>query len=347
MDRFWGTFSHDIGIDLGTANTLVYVVGKGIMMREPTVVAAHKKSKQILAIGSEAQKMLGKTPPSIIASRPLQNGVISDLDLAEGLLKHFILKVHQNPSSLPKIPRPRVAIGVPSGVTEVESRAVQDAALSAGAREVYLIDKPMAAALGADLPIDEPAGNMIVDIGGGTTEIAVISMGGVVVSKSLRIAGDEMDEDIISYARSRYNLLLGPRSAEEIKMTYGSAYPVGKETRLTIRGRDLATGLPTIVSVSTGEVREAISNTLRTLIEGIKDVIEEAPPELVGDIVDRGIYLTGGGSLLKGITQLLVKETKMPVVLAEDPLTTVVKGTARILEDDKLLKKVRYAGSLR
>jgi rod shape-determining protein MreB len=347
FDRFWGTFSHDIGIDLGTANTLVYVVGKGIMIREPTVVAAHKKTKQILAIGSEAKKMLGKTPPTIIAQRPLKDGVISDLELAEGLLKYFIVKAHQNPSSLPKIPRPRVAIGVPSGVTEVESRAVKDAASNAGAREVFLIDEPMAAALGAELPIDEPSGNMIVDIGGGTTEIALISLGGVVVSKSLRVAGDEMDEDIINYLRMRYNLLLGSRTAEEIKVSEGSAYPIGKESKIFVRGRDLASGLPSKINVSTAEIREALSNTLRSIIEAIKDVVEESPPELVSDIAEKGIYLTGGGALLKGLPQLLAKEIKMPVTLAEDPLTTVVRGTVRILEDQKLLKKTKFAGSVR
>jgi len=347
FDRFWGTFSHDIGIDLGTANTLVYVVGKGIMIREPTVVAAHKKTKHILAIGTEAKKMLGKTPPTIIAQRPLKDGVISDLELAEALLKYFIVKVHQNPSSLPKIPRPRVAIGVPSGVTEVESRAVKDAASSAGAREVFLIDEPMAAALGAELPIDEPSGNMIVDIGGGTTEIALISLGGVVVSKSLRVAGDEMDEDIINYLRMRYNLLLGPRTAEEIKVSEGSAYPIGKESKIVVRGRDLASGLPSKINVSTAEIREALSNTLRAIIEAIKDVVEESPPELVSDISEKGIYLTGGGALLKGLPQLLAKEIKMPVILAEDPLTTVVRGTVRILEDQKLLKKTKFAGSVR
>jgi rod shape-determining protein MreB len=291
--------------------------------------------------------MLGKTPPTIIAQRPLKDGVISDLELAEGLLKYFIVKAHQNPSSLPKIPRPRVAIGVPSGVTEVESRAVKDAASNAGAREVFLIDEPMAAALGAELPIDEPSGNMIVDIGGGTTEIALISLGGVVVSKSLRVAGDEMDEDIINYLRMRYNLLLGSRTAEEIKVSEGSAYPIGKESKIFVRGRDLASGLPSKINVSTAEIREALSNTLRSIIEAIKDVVEESPPELVSDIAEKGIYLTGGGALLKGLPQLLAKEIKMPVTLAEDPLTTVVRGTVRILEDQKLLKKTKFAGSVR
>lgn len=347
FDHFWDTFSYDIGIDLGTANTLVVVIGKGIMVREPTVVAAHKKSKKILAIGKEARKMLGKTPASIRAERPLKAGVISDLEFAEGLLKHFIRKVHQNPSRLPKIPRPRIAIGIPSGVTEVERRAVSDAAYSAGAREVFLIEEPMAAALGARLPIEEPRGNMIVDIGGGTTEIAIISLGGIVVSRSLRVAGDDMDNDLIGYARSRYNLLLGQRTAEELKLSSGSAYPTGKESKVIVRGRDLATGLPSTISMSSGEIREALSNTLRTIIEGTKDVIEEAPPELVSDIVENGIYLTGGGALLKGLPELLAKETKIPVILGDEPLTTVVRGTGRILEDAKLLKRVQFADAVK
>lgn len=347
LNRFWSTFSHDIGIDLGTANTLVYVVGKGIMVREPTVVAANKKSKQILAIGSEAKKMLGKTPASIVAARPLRDGVISDLDFAESLLKYFVIKVHQTPSSLPKIPRPKVAIGMPSGVTEVERRAVQDVVSNAGAREVHIIEEPMAAALGAGMPIMEPAGNMIVDIGGGTTEIAIISLGGSVITKSLRVAGDEMDSDIIAYARSRYNLLLGERSAEEIKVAYGSAYPVTKDSKIIMRGRDLASGLPASISVSTAEVREAISNTLRTIVEAVKDVIEESPPELVGDIVEKGIYLTGGGALLKGVPELVARETKMPVIVCDDPLTTVVRGTAKVLSDESLLRDLRIAQAIR
>jgi rod shape-determining protein MreB len=347
LDHFWGTFSHDIGIDLGTANTLVLVIGKGILVREPTVVAAHKKTKQILAIGSEAQKMLGKTPATIRADRPLQDGVIKDIEFAEGLLNSFIKKVHQNPSRLPKIPRPKIAIGIPSGVTEVERRAVSDASISAGAREVYLIEEPMAAALGAKLPIEEPRGNMIIDIGGGTTEIAIISLGGVVVSKSLRVAGNELDNDIISYARARYNLLLGKKTAEDIKIAAGSAYPIGKESKLQVRGRDLATGLPISVTMSTGELREALSNTLRTIIEGIKDVVEEAPSELIDDVMESGVYLTGGGAMLKGLPQIMAKETKIPVVLAEDPLTTVVRGTGRVLEDAQLLKKVKFSGSVK
>jgi len=258
-----------------------------------------------------------------------------------------LAKVHTSETVFPKIPRPKIAIAVPSGATEVERRAVSDAATAAGAREVYLVDEPMAAALGAGLPIDEPKGHMIVDIGAGTTEIAIISLGGIVVSKSLRVAGDEMDGDIISYTRARYNLLLGEKSAEESKIGYGSAYPARKESKLQISGRDLATGLPVAVTTSTGEIREAISNTLRTIIEGIKDVIEESPPELVNDVAQEGIYLTGGGALLKGWPALLAKETRMPTILAQDPLTTVVKGTAKVLEDDRLYRKIKFAGSLR
>lgn len=347
FDHFWGTFSHDIAIDLGTKNTKVSVLGKGIAVREPTIVAAHKKTKEIFAIGTEAAKMLGRTPATIVVKHPLENGVIDDLDLAESLLKHFIVKVHQNPTSFPKIPRPKVAIGVPSGATEVERRAVSDAAFNAGAREVVLVDESMAAALGTNLPIEQPSGSMIVDIGGGTTEVAIISLGGVVANNSLRIAGNEIDDDIVGYARTRYNLLIGQSSAEEVKIQGGSAYPVGKESKILMRGRDLATGLPASITISTGEVREAISNTLRLITQGIKDVIEAAPPELVGDIVENGIYLAGGGSLLPGLPNLINKETKMPVSLVDDPLATVVKGMTKVLTDENLQERVRFAGGLK
>ncbi|MDP2720800.1 MAG: rod shape-determining protein [bacterium] len=347
LDHFWGMFSHDIAIDLGTTNTKVAVSGKGVMIREPTVVAAQKKTKQIFAIGTEAAKMIGRTPAALVAARPLRDGVIDDFDYAENLIKYFIIKIHQNPASFPKIPRPKVAIGIPAGATEVERRAVSDAATGAGAREVILIEEPMAASLGAKLPIDQPIGNMIVDIGGGTTEVAIISLGGIVVSKSIRIAGNELDQDIISYARARYNLLLGERTAEEVKIAAGSAYPVGKESKMLVRGRDLATGLPATVTISTGEIREALSNTLRTIVEGLKDVIEEAPPELVGDIVENGIYLTGGSTLLKGLPNLVARETKMPSILVEEPFSTVVKGMTKVLEDPKLLSRVKFTGGLR
>lgn len=341
IDNILGIFSHDIGIDLGTANTLVFVKGKGILIREPTIITQHKKTKKVIAVGNEAKKMLGKTPQNVISSRPLKDGVISDLDAAEALIKYFIGKVHENPSRFPKLPRPRVIIGIPSGVTEVERRAVRDAALKAGAREVILIEEPMAAAIGADLPIGDPKGNMIVDIGGGTTEIAVISLGGIVVSRSIRIAGDEMDQDIINYARARYNLLLGEKSAEEVKIKGGSVFPTKNEIKLVLKGRDLATGLPSVVSISSGEVREAVSGTINTIVEGIKEVIEQAPPEMVGDLLEGGIMITGGGAMLPGIKELIEKETKIPVTIDEDPLTTVVKGTGKVLDDPELLDKVK------
>ena len=347
FNHFWGAFSHDIAIDLGTKNTKVALAGKGVMIREPTVVAAHKKTKQIFSLGTEARKMVGRTPASLVATHPLHDGVIDDFDFAESLLKYFIFKVHNKPSSFPKIPRPKVTIGIPSGATEVERRAVADAATGAGAREVILIEEPMAASLGANLPIDEPTGNMIVDIGGGTTEIAVISLGGIVVSKSLRVASSEMDQDIVGYARARYNLLLGETSAEDIKIKGGSAFPTEKESKIDVRGRDLATGLPAKITMSTGEIREAISTTQRTIIEGIKDVIEESPPELVGDIVENGIYVTGGGTLLKGFANLVARETRMPVISVADPLSTVVRGMQKVLEDEKLLSRVKFTGGLK
>src|SRR3990167_7135776 len=347
VDQFFGTFSHDIAIDLGTANTLVLVRGKGIMVREPTVIALHKKTRQVLAIGEEAKKMVGKPPATIVAERPLKDGVINDLESAEAILKHFIRKVHSShDSAIPKIPRPRIVIGIPSDVTDVERRAVQEAALNSGAREVFLIEEPMAAAIGAALPIGEAVGNIIVDIGGGTTEIAVISLGGIVVNRSIRIAGDEMDQDIINYARARYNLLVGERSAEAIKIEAGSAFPLGEETRVALRGRDLATGLPTTIMISSGEIREALSNTSRSIVEAIKDTIEDTPPELVADIYDRGIHLTGGGSLLAGLPELIAKETKISTVLVSEPLTTVVKGAGAVLEDIDLLGRVRVTSGV-
>lgn len=348
VDQFLGSFSHDIAIDLGTANTLVLVRGRGILIREPTVIAQHKKTKQIYAIGSEAKKMVGKTPAAIVAMRPLKGGVINDIESAEALLKHFIHKVHgSHQSGIPRIPRPRIVIGIPSDVTEVERRAVQEAAMGAGAREVLLIEEPIAAAIGAKLPIEEPTGNIIVDIGGGTTEIAVISLGGVVVSKSIRIAGDEMDQDIINYARARYNLLVGEKTAEAIKIEAGSAFPKEPETRVPLRGRDLATGLPTTIMMSTGEIREALSNTTRAIIDAIISTLEDTPPELVTDIYDRGLYLTGGGSLLSGMPELVAKEAKTPTILTPEPLTTVVRGAGEVLEDVGLLERVKIASGVR
>lgn len=351
--KIWQYFAHDIGIDLGTVNTLVLVKGKGILIREPTVVALHKKSRQILAIGGEAKRMLGRTPAAIEAIRPLRDGVISDFDTTEAMLRYFIHKVHKTPQkgvwSLPKIPRPRVVVGIPSGVTEVERRAVQDACLSAGAREAYLIEEPMAAAIGAKLPVEEPEGVMIVDIGGGTTEIAVISLGGMVINRSLRIAGDELDEAIISYMRTRYGMLIGEKSAEEAKIEIGSAYELnGKDSIATvIRGRDLASGLPKSLKISATEIREALTPIVTQIISSIQEVLEETPPELLTDVVDRGIFLTGGGALLGGLDKRIAEETKLPVYIADDPLTTVVRGCGEVLENLDLLSKVKVTGGLR
>lgn len=351
--KLWQIFAHDIGIDLGTVNTLVLVRGKGILIREPTVVALHRKSRQILAIGTEAKRMIGRTPSAIEAVRPLRDGVISDFETCEAMLRHFIHKVHQTPSkgvwSLPKIPRPRIVVGIPSGVTEVERRAVQDACLSAGAREAYLIEEPMAAAIGAKLPVEEPEGVMIVDIGGGTTEIAVISLGGMVINRSLRVAGDELDEDIINYMRTRYGMLIGEKSAEDTKIEIGSAAELnGKDgTATVIRGRDLASGLPKSVKVSASDIREALTPTVNQIIGAIQEVLEETPPELLTDIVERGVYLTGGGALLRGLDKKIAEETKIPVYVADDPLTTVVRGCGEVLENLDLLSKVKVTGGLR
>lgn len=344
--RIWALISHDIGIDLGTVNTLVAVRGKGIVIREPSVVAIHKKTKQVLAIGVEAKRMIGRTPAIIEAIRPLRDGVISDFDTTEAMLRHFIQKVHSQPGNF-KIPRPRVVIGIPSGVTEVERRAVQDAAMSAGAREAYLIEEPMADAIGADLKIEDPEGNMIVDIGGGTTEIAVISLGGMVLNRSLRVAGDELDQDIISYMRMRYGMLIGERTAEDIKIELGSAIALEKEREAVVRGRELASGLPKSIKVSSTEIREALSSTIAQIINAIHEVLEETPPELLADILERGIVITGGGSLIRGLDKRISEETKMPVMVAEDPLTTVVRGCYKLLENLDLLAKVKVTGGLR
>lgn len=349
FDRFWQLVSHDIGIDLGTVNTLVLVKGRGIVIREPSVVAIHKKSRQVLAIGTEAKRMLGKTPQAIEAIRPLRDGVISDFDTTEAMIRHFIRKVHQSPglAGFFRIPRPRVVIGIPSGVTEVERRAVQDAALSAGARVAYLIEEPMAAAIGAGLPIEEPNGILIVDIGGGTTEIAVISLGGVVIIRSLRIAGDELDTDIINYLKMRYGLLIGEKTAENIKIEIGSVMPLKEEKETVVRGRDLSTGLPKSIKISSTEIREALSTTINQIVGAIGEVLEETPPELVADILERGVVIAGGGALLRGLNKKIAEETKMPVWVADDPLTAVVRGCGRVLEDLDLLSKVKVTGGLR
>lgn len=352
FDKFWRLVSHDIGIDLGTVNTLVLVRNKGIMIREPSVVAIHKKSKQVLAIGTEAKRMLGRTPMAIEAVRPLRNGVISDFDTTEAMLRYFIQQVHQNPPGskgfhFPKIPRPRVVVGIPSGVTEVERRAVQDAALSAGARAAFLIEEPMAAAIGAGLPIEDPEGNLIIDIGGGTTEIAVISLGGAVIIRSLRVAGDELDQDIINYLKMRYGLLIGEKTAENIKIEVGSAIPLKEEKETVVRGRDLSTGLPKSLKISSKEIREALAGTLNQIISAVIEVLEETPPELLSDILERGIVIAGGGALIRGLDKKIAEETKMPVWVANDPLTAVVRGCGRVLEDLDLLAKVKVTGGLR
>ncbi len=340
IKRFLGKFSHDVGIDLGTANTLVYVRGKGIVINEPSVVAINKHNNQILAIGEEAKQMVGKTPANIVATRPLVDGVVSDFEVTEQMLRYFIDKVHKE--SFTVVPRPRVVIGIPSGVTEVEKRAVEDAATNAGARQTFLVEEPMAAAIGSRLPIHDAAGSMIVDIGGGTTEVAIISLGGIVASRSLRIAGDELNDDIIQYARDEFNLQIGERTAESIKIGIGSAYPTGKDEKhqMPMRGRDLVSGLPREIMVNPEQIRMALARSVREIVEAIKITIEETPPELVADIMDRGIYLAGGGALLSGLNLLVHRETRMPVKITEDPLTTVVRGTGLVLEDLDKLKDI-------
>lgn len=338
LNKLLGHFSKDIGIDLGTANTLVYVRGKGIVINEPSVVAVNQKTGQILEIGTAAKRMVGRTPAYITATRPLVQGVISDFEVTEEMLRYFIRKVHNDTFSI--LPRPRVVIGIPSGVTEVEKRAVEDAAKNAGAREVYLVEEPMAAAIGVRLPVQEAIGSMVVDIGGGTTDIAVISLGGIVTSKNLRIAGDKLNDDIIRFAREEFKLLLGERTAEDIKIAVGSAYELDEPMEATMRGRDLVTGLPKEVVVDDADIRRAMRHSISILVNNIKSAVEETPPELVADIMHRGIMLVGGGSLLRGLDRLVSEETKIPVRVADDPLTAVVRGTGIILEDIDALKNV-------
>ncbi len=346
LNAFFGLLSHDLGIDLGTANTLVFVRGKGIIIREPSAFARHKKTKQTVAIGREAKQMIGKTPATIEAFRPLKDGVIADFDAASAMLKHYIQFIHRQPknSMLPSIPRPKVVVGIPSGVTEVERRAVQEAAIIAGAREAYLIEEPMAAAIGANLPIHESTGSFICDIGGGTSEIAVLSLGGIVVNKSIRIAGDEMDEAIVSFMRLKYSLLIGDQTAEEMKMAIGSAYPLGSSDRQTVvRGRDIETGLPKSIRVNEAEVREALAPIIHSIVESISETIEETPPELLGSIMEHGIVLAGGGAMIRGIDKLIATEIKMPVWITDDPQTAVVRGCGKLLDDRELLHKVQVA----
>lgn len=385
LDSLFSLFSHDLGIDLGTANTLVYVKGKGIAIREPSLVARHTKTKKIIAVGSEAKKMLGKTPATISAIRPLEHGVVSDFDAASYLISYHVRKVHEIGTPFPALARPKVVVGIPSGVTEVERRAVWEATLQAGARECYLIEEPMAAAIGAGVSVFEPTGVLVVDIGGGTCEIAVISLGGIVVNRSLKLAGYEMDQAIVHYIRLRHGLLIGERTAEDIKVKIGSAYKknsklnpalAGQNSKLKnkkgedkernstaqdgslepeergervalVRGRDIETGLPRSLRVTETEAREAIAPVVSSIVETIMEVVEETPPELTSDILERGILLTGGGALLSGLDDLIMERTKIPVNIIEDPLTTVVRGTARLLEDKTLLDRVKVTGGLR
>lgn len=357
FDKFFSYFSHDIGIDLGTANTLVWVKGKGIVIREPSVVAMHKKTKRVIAIGTEAKRMVGKTPPSIITVSPLKGGVIADFDATLAMISYYIQAVHGVGSILPAVlSRPRIVIGIPSSVTEVERRAVWEAALAAGAREAFLIEEPMAAAIGEKVSVFAPTGMMIVDVGGGTTEIAIISLGGIVVSKSLRVAGQEMDNAIIHYVRLRHGLIMGERTAEDVKIKIGSAYESKSKIKsekskidrmAVVRGRDIETGLPKSLRLTEIEIREALAPVLAEILEGISDVLQEAPPELTNDILGHGILLTGGGSMLPGFDQLIIERTKISVILSEDPLTSVVRGTGRVLENEQLLQRVKVVGGLK
>jgi rod shape-determining protein MreB len=332
-----GFFSNDMAIDLGTANTLVYVKSEGIVLNEPSIVAIHQADNTVLAVGKEAKAMLGRTPGNIVAIRPLKDGVIADFDVTEKMLGYFIRRVHKRRALV----RPRIVIGVPSGITQVEKRAVRDSAMQAGAREVYLIEEPMAAAIGAGMPITEPGGNLVVDIGGGTTEVAVISLSGIVYSRSVRIAGDEMDEAIVQYIRKNYNLLVGERRAEEIKIRLGSAYPMGGERRtMEVKGRDLIDGIPKTIVIGDDEIREALREPIMTIVDAVRTALERTPPELAADIVDKGIVLTGGGALLKGLDLLLRQETNLPITVAEDPLSCVALGTGKVLDELDLLKKV-------
>lgn len=339
FDFILGMFSNDLAIDLGTANTLVCVKGQGVVLSEPSVVAVHRDSrgmKRVLAVGSEAKKMLGRTPGNIVAIRPMRDGVIADFEITEAMLRHFILSVHNRRALV----RPRIIISIPSGITQVEKRAVKETAESAGAREVYLIEEPMAAAIGAGLPITEPISSMIVDIGGGTTEVAVISLAGIVYSKSVRVAGDKLDEAIVQYMKRKYSLLIGERSGEMIKTTIGCAYPDTELRTVDVKGRDLISGIPKIIEINSEEIREAIMEPVSIIVDAIKDALENAPPELAGDIVDRGIVLTGGGALLRNLDMLLREETGLPISISEDPLSTVAKGAGMALDEIDLLKEV-------
>ncbi|PLX93484.1 MAG: rod shape-determining protein [Desulfuromonas sp.] len=339
LNALWGFFSNDLAIDLGTANTLVYLKGKGIVVSEPSVVAVQKEfsgQRKVLAVGKEAKKMLGRTPGSIVAIRPMKDGVIADFDITEEMLRYFIQKVHNRKTLV----RPRIVICVPSGITQVEKRAVKESAESAGAREVYLIEEPMAAAIGAGLPITEASGNMIVDIGGGTTEVAVISLAGIVYAKSVRVGGDKLDEAIVQYMKRKYNLLIGERTAEEIKIEVGSAHPDNEVLKREVKGRDLVTGIPKTLEIDSNEIRDALSEPINAIVEAVRIALERTPPELAADIVDKGIVLAGGGAHLRNLDALLREETGLPVVISEDPLSCVVLGSGKVLDELDLLRRV-------
>ncbi len=339
FQKLLGMFSNDLAIDLGTANTLVYVNGRGIICNEPSVVVLRNDNKKPVAVGMEAKEMLGKTPSNIVTIRPLKDGVIADFDATEEMLKYFIAKAHNRKSFV----SPRVIIGVPSGITQVERRAVKDAAHSSGAREVYLIEEPMAAAVGVGLPVGEPSGNMIVDIGGGTTDVAVISLDGIVYSKAVRVGGDKMDDAIMAYIKRKYNLMIGERTSEQIKIELGSAYPTNKVEPMEVKGRDLISGIPKAIHVTEDEIREALQETVGLILDTIKVTLENTPPELAADIVDRGIVLAGGGALLRGLDILIREQTGVPVIVPDDPLTAVVRGCGMMLDKLELLRKVAIA----
>ncbi|WP_462324421.1 rod shape-determining protein [Desulfoplanes sp.] len=339
FDAIIGRFSNDLAIDLGTANTCVYVKGKGIVLREPSVVAVKRDvrgNNKVLAVGAEAKRMLGRTPGNIVAIRPMKDGVIADFEVTEAMLRHFISKVHNSR----RLVRPRIVICVPTGITQVEKRAVKESAESAGAREVYLIEEPMAAAIGAELPITEPTSNMVVDIGGGTTEVAVISLAGIVYSRSVRVGGDKMDEAIMQHVKRKYNMLIGESTSEEIKKNIGSAFSSGDEEEMDVKGRDLVSGIPQNVTITAKEIRKAIAEQVDSIVQAVRIALEQTPPELAADIVDRGIVLTGGGGLLKGLDQLLREETSLPIIVVDDPLSTVVMGSGKVLDNMGVLKEV-------
>ena len=336
MNFMYNMFSSDLAVDLGTANTLIYVKGRGVVSSEPSVVAIKSNTREILAIGQEAKNMLGRTPANISAVRPMKDGVIADYDTTEKMIRYFILKVHNRKSLV----RPRMVICIPSGVTQVEKRAVKDSAIQAGAREVYLIEEPMAAAIGAGLPIQEPSGNMVVDIGGGTTEVAVISLSGIVYANSVRVGGDEMDDNIVNYIKRQYNLLIGTATAEDLKIKLGSAFPLENEIKTEIKGRDLVTGIPKTIEISDSEIREALKESIGKIVDAVRIALEQTPPELSADIVDRGIVLTGGGALLKNLDKRLSHETGLPIIVSDDPLKAVALGSGKVLDDLELLKKV-------